>query len=116
MVVGLHSSSYAERLVEVGLTSLADRRVRGDAIQVWKYLHGKCPYDHTMLQIASDQHCRLTRHTDKKMNIVRVNVHLDVRRKFFASRCVDIWNRLPNSVHCLDELSDFKCEYDKLVL
>ena len=39
MVTGLASTSYEDKLREPNLTSLRDRRVRGDAIQVWKYLH-----------------------------------------------------------------------------
>ena len=35
MVIGLKAKTYAERLSELGMLSLADRRIRGDAIQVW---------------------------------------------------------------------------------
>ena len=41
MVSGLKSITYEDRLAEVGLTSLVDRRRRGDMIEVWKILHGK---------------------------------------------------------------------------
>ena len=37
---GLNSSSYEERLLEVGLTSLIDRRGRGDMLQTFKILNG----------------------------------------------------------------------------
>ena len=115
MVVGLQSSTYAEKLAEVGLTSLADRRVRGDVIQVWKYLHGICPYDHLMLQFACEKHDRTTRHTVKPFNLVVPKSQLDIRKNFFTSRAVRVWNQLPSSVQCLDDLNMFKNEYDKLV-
>ena len=115
MVVGLQSSTYAEKLAEVGLTSLAARRVRGDVIQVWKYLHGICPYDPHMFQFASDQHDRTTRHTGKPFNLAMPKAHLDIRRNFFTSRAVHVWNQLPSSVQCLDDINTFKNEYDKLV-
>ena len=115
MVVGLQSSTYAEKLAEVGLTSLAARRVCGEVIQVWKYLHGICPYDPHMFQFASDQHDRTTRHTGKSFNLAMPKAHLDIRRNFFTSRAVHVWNQLPSSVQCLDDINTFKNEYDKLV-
>ena len=43
MTSGLSGSTYEEKLREVGLNSLEERRKRGDIIQVWKILHG---HDH----------------------------------------------------------------------
>ena len=43
MTSGLSGSTYEEKRREVGLTSLEERRKRGDMIQVWKILHG---HDH----------------------------------------------------------------------
>ena len=43
MTSGLSGSTYKEKLREVGLTSLEERRKREDMIQVWKILHG---HDH----------------------------------------------------------------------
>ena len=39
MTSGLSGSTYEEKLREVGLTSLEERRKKGDMIQVWKILH-----------------------------------------------------------------------------
>ena len=41
MVSGLEGKSYEDRLQECGLTSLEDRRQRGDMIEVWKILRGQ---------------------------------------------------------------------------
>ena len=43
MTSGLERKCYEEKLKEVGLYSLEERRKRGDAIQVWKILS---QYDH----------------------------------------------------------------------
>ena len=40
MVLGLAKLTYEERLKKMDLPSLAYRRVRGDAIELHKYLHG----------------------------------------------------------------------------
>ena len=39
MCSGLKGKTYTDRLTEVGLTTLEERRRRGDMIQVWKTLH-----------------------------------------------------------------------------
>ena len=113
MVVGLRSSSYADKLKEVGLTTLADRRVRGDVIQVWKYLHGYTPYNPTMLRPSSSQHTKLTRHTEQPFNLARTNSRLDIRKNFFTVRAVDEWNRVPHSIQRLEDINELKIEYDK---
>ena len=39
MTSGLKGKTYEERLLEVGMPTLQDRRIRGDAIQTWKTLN-----------------------------------------------------------------------------
>ena len=39
MVAGLRSKNYADRLKEVGLSSLEERRSRGDMLQTFKILN-----------------------------------------------------------------------------
>ena len=41
MVPKLRKYSYSERLKQIGITSLKDRRLRGDMIEVYKLLTGK---------------------------------------------------------------------------
>ena len=115
MVVGLKGRTYEEKLKEIGLMSLKQRRLRGDMIQIWKYIHGKCPMAHDMLGMSVDQHSRLTRHTGKPFNLARVKCNLEIRKNFFTVRCVDAWNHLPAKVQAEEDLAKFKIAYDKFV-
>ena len=117
MVTGLDGLSYEEKLKRVGLQSLYDRRIRGDVIQVWKYIH--CyPYtlDDTLLLFVRDHCSRTTRHSSKPLDLVKPRARLDVRKHSFAVRCVDRWNALPARIQNIDDLVNFEIEYDKFIL
>ena len=113
MVTGLRSKVYSDELRELKLTTLHDRRIRGDMIQTWKYVHGRNPGGKNLFNMSKDQHERLSRHTSKPLNIARPNARLEIRKNFFTSRCVGKWNSLPHSVQKVEELNDFKNAYDK---
>ena len=63
MVPGLAKFSYEERLIKMDLPSLEYRRVRGDAIEAFKYLHG-----HYSVDVAS----LLIRHKPKGMTTMQM--------------------------------------------
>ena len=113
MVVGLKSNSYEGKYKELNITSLHERRMRGDMIQVWKYLHGQNCGGNELFKMASEQHDRTSRHTSKPLNICRENSRLEVRKNFFTPRSVDRWNRLPDYVQGAEDLNSFKNEHDK---
>ena len=114
MVVGLNSTSYEDRLKEACLPSLLERRVRGDMIQTWKYVHGMSPGGEKLIQRAQVSHNRITRHTGRKYNLARVDARTETRRNFFASRCVECWNLLPECIQGAENVVHFKRDYDLL--
>ena len=113
-VIGLKGKSYEERLRELKMISLYDRRQRGDLIQIWKTLHGHSLMDSSMFQYAR-HNPGSTRHTAKELNLSKPFGHLDVRNNSFSVRTVDKWNKLPEQIQKAETLDIFKREYDKFV-
>lgn len=114
MVSGLKASSYEEKLREVNLTTLVERRKRGDMIEVWKIMHGKDDIDPGgLFCLVDDYSSRLTRRSNSLM-LVQPKARLDIRKYSFSHRVVDDWNRLPDELKSASCLLTFKINYDKL--
>ena len=117
MVSGLLSNEYLERLAELGLPTLEERRCRGDMIQVWKILskHDNVEIE-SFFQLAnsnSGSSRPSTRLATQTLSLVKPRFRLDLRRNFFSVRVVDPWNELPEEVRSSTSLNQFKNSYDK---
>jgi len=94
MLRGMEHLSYGERLRELGLFSLDERRLQGDLIAAFQYLRGAYKKDGD--KCFSRACCNRTRDSGFKLKDGRFR--LDIRKKFFTIRVVKHWNRLPRQV------------------
>ena len=120
-VAGLHGS-YEEKLKQVGLTTLAERRQRGDMIQSFKILNGIDDVNpRTWFTPASDRISQPTRSTTHilddgsstpTLNVQVPKARLDLRRNFFSNRVVNQWNALPSHTQKSPSVNTFKNRFD----
>ena len=108
LVPELRGMSYEERLRELNLTSLEDRRVRGDMITTFKILKGIDRVDKDSLF-----NTRGTRTRGHRWKLSAQMSHRDIRKNFFSVRVVDKWNALGSDVVEADSIHSFKCRYDR---
>ena len=118
------TGSYEEKLKSVGLTTLCERRGRGDMIQTFKILKGIDDVDYkTWFTKVNESHQRTrqaVRVSDdgtitQSESLIKPKSRLDVRKNFFSCRVIDPWNDLHPSVQGAADVLDFKMKYDSFV-
>lgn len=114
MIVGL-SGTYEDRLRAVGLTTLEQRRIRGDALQTYKLLQGIECEDQQMFTYISEVSKKYTRANENNELIIQLN-HLEIRKHFFSQRSVQVWNNLNMEVKESTSVDMFKKNYDNAIL
>ena len=81
--------TYGERLKSLTLTTLAERRMRGDLIEAFKIIRGFADYGQNLFKLSISGLNILSKIT-KDTN--------SDRRDFFSERILKYWNILPKSV------------------
>ena len=117
MVVGLNSRTYEDKLSELKLTSLSERRKKFDLLQTYKILNG---FDRVSTDIwfktVGENNNRLTRITSYSKNLVAVRSRTDIRKNFFSNRVVNLWNSLPIDIKDSRTIKIFKNRLEQLKL
>ena len=104
--------TYPERLQQLGLTTLEERRSRGDAIEVFKYLRGFSDIDRKTLFRTNTTIQPKTRHQLSFMPLEVPHANLDLRKNFFSVRGARLWNSLPSNIRESNTVNRFKNAYD----
>ena len=104
LVRGLKDKSYEERQRLLGITSLEERRIRGDLIQVFRIVKGFDKVDlGTFFELDNGGGYALRGHK-WKLKVNRCRRQLSV---------VNLWNRLPATVVEASSVNSFKKRLDE---
>ena len=109
LVSKLRNKEYEDRLKDLKLTKLEDRRIRGDMILTYRLLNGKEDLDYRKFFVLSGTRYNLRCHRRK---LVRTFEHLNVRRNFFSKRIIEKWNSLTDHEVTAPSTAVFKERYD----
>jgi len=96
----------------IGLPSLSYRRLRGDAIETFKHLHGiYSTNSSTLLPLALLHNGIQIRGHSLKLQ--KRECHLSVRANVLGFRIVNFWNSLPEDIVTAPSVNIFKGRFDK---
>ena len=111
MVSGLRATGYEDRLKELGMVTLEERRHQADMLHMYKMITGKDTTDpSTWFRMAANGP-RQTRNAAAPMNVQANHGRLELRRNFFSVRVTDAWNRVPAGIKMLKTVDGFKNGY-----
>ena len=123
MLSNVQGSTYEEKLKDADLTTLKDRRERGDVIETFKTLNGINNVDkHAWFEIQDQTNQRHgTRSTtsigpcgeeESRTGLLRERARTEMRNQSFRFRAAWAWNELPDTVRSSKSTNAFKNAYD----
>lgn len=113
MISGLKSQVYEERLIELEITTLEERRHQADMALMYKIVTGKEAVEPETWFRPAAGGARENRSAADPLN-VRVNHgRLEVRRNFFSVRVTETWNKIPRRIKEMRTVGGFKSAYQK---
>ena len=113
-VDNLKGRTSEDRLAELQLDLLEDRRKRGDLLQAYRVLTSKDNVEaSTWFQLCQAKEGVVTsRQTAGYINVVPLMWNGETRCNFWSVRVVEIWNSLQDIVKQADTLNSFKHSLD----
>ena len=105
-VPGLNNLEYEDRLKKMKIPSMCYRRMRGDLIEVYKFMHHiyKCKNLFEIHESTTRGH----KYKSKKYFCAT-----NIRKHFFSNRVVNLWNSLDSATVEAPTLNSFKNRIDK---
>jgi len=110
LVSHISALSYNQRLRKIGITTLEQRRIRGDLIEAYKIISGKERIDMNQFFTLNNNGHNTRGHT---LKLAVQRSRLDIRKYFFSQRVVERWNGLPQHVISAESTNAFKARLDK---
>ncbi|KAK7093942.1 hypothetical protein V1264_007621 [Littorina saxatilis] len=107
LIPGLKDEPYCERLKALKLPSLEHRRLRGDMIDTFKYVHGMYEADRPHFEPISSRDTR-----GHSLKLGKDHCRLNVRSNYFSQRVVNTWNSLPEEAVTAPSVNSFKTRID----
>lgn len=113
MVSGLKSQIYRERLEELGLLTLEERRHQLDMAQTYKILTRKDNVQSSSWFRMAAEGERATRAATGPLNLKIPTSRLEVRKHFFSQRVPEAWNKIPATLKEAATVTGFRKGYRK---
>ena len=100
---------YSERLLALNLTTLAERRIRGDLIETYRIMNGIVEYGQDIFNVS-----RSGSNIISKLRCDSNNSVKKLRTSFISERVRIFWNSLPVSVKTSSSVEMFKANLENL--
>ena len=122
MLSDVKGNSYEEKLKDAGLTTLENRRERGDALEAFKTINGFNHVDKNKWFKFESEEARPTRSNTtitaegakRRPDVIRgESARLEVRKNFYNVRISKKWNDIPDEVKTQKSVNAFKNAYDR---
>ena len=107
--------SYEDRLKVLGLTTLEERRKRGDLIYMYKLTKGYESIQWENTSVKPERETRRQNLRRESFSAQRSNDFcraVNLRHNFYSNRVVPDWNKLPQSVISAPSINSFKARLD----
>ena len=98
MIDGIGLLSYENRLKALNLTTLLERRARGDLIETFKIRSGLVDYGQKLFKISRNGNNLVSRPGDQNK----------FKHSFLSRRVIQYWNKLPNDIKSVKTVDSFK--------
>ena len=123
MLSDVKGETYEDKLEDAGLSTLKERRKRGDLIEAYKTMKGFNKVERSSwFEFRNEEQTGSTRENvviqegkeEKKTDVIyKRRANLEVRRNFYTQRVGREWNKLPEGVKNKKTINAFKNCLDK---